>query len=169
MKKILLFLIFSIQLQAQTTYKDEDIAAMSGNEYETLLTNIVNVPYSENNYHVSNLLKDLGYNTVTYLKPVKQNYDYTIKFDKEGNNQESVYVHYLAKSINNNSITTKVEIYGDVKTVIRFYINFWNSQLNFNDVKIGEVVTTRFLSDVATLTFPDNKTAKITVVTAKDR
>lgn len=169
MKKLLLLLLLTSCAFAQTTYKDADIQAMAGNEYETLLTNIVNELYSENNYHVSKLLQDLGYNTTTYLKPVKENFDYTVKYDKEKNNKESVYVRYYTKLVSKKNIVTKVEIYGDVKTVIRFYLNFWTTQLNFEDIKIGEVVSNKFLTDVATLSFPDNKTAKITVVTAKDR
>lgn len=169
MKKILVLLLFSFGLQAQTTFKQVDIDAASGNDYETLLTNIVNVLYSENNYHVDNLLNDLGYNNITYLEPVKKGYDYTIKYDKENNKKVTVYVHYIAKNINNTSVVNKVEIYGNLQAIIRFYINFWSRQLNFNDVKPGEVVSTRFLTDVATLSYPGNNTAKITVVTAKDR
>jgi len=43
MKQIILFLLFSLQLQAQTSYKAVDIDAMAGTKYETLLTNITNV------------------------------------------------------------------------------------------------------------------------------
>lgn len=167
MKQIILFLLFSLQLQAQTNYKEVDISAMAGTEYETLLTNVVYNEYDD--YRISKLLEDLGYNTTTYLKPIKKGFDFTIKYDKENNNNESVYAHYLVKNINGTPITTKVEIYGDVRTIIRFYINFWSTDLNFEDVKVGEVVSCKFLSDVATLSFPDTKTAKITVVSAKDR
>ena len=167
MKKILLLFLFSINVQAQTTYKQVDIQAASGNDYETLLTNVVSDEYDD--FRVYKLLRDLGYNTTTYLKPIKKGYDFTIKYDKEKNNNESVYAHFIVKKINETPVTTKIEIYGDVKSVIRYFINFWSTTLNFEDVKVGEIVSCKFLSDVATLSFPDSKTAKITVVSVKDR
>lgn len=167
MKQIILFLLFSLKLQAQTNYKEVDISAMAGTEYETLLTNVVYNEYDD--LRVFKLLKDLGYNNITYSKPVKQGSGFTAKYDKENNKNESVYANFIVNKINEAPITTKVEIYGDVRTIIRFYINFWSTDLNFEDVKVGEVVSCKFLSDVATLSFPDTKTAKITVVSAKDR
>lgn len=167
MKQIILFLLFSLQFQAQTNYKEVDVVAMAGTEYETLLTNVVYTEYDD--FKVYKLLKDLGYNTSTYLQPIKKGYDFTIQYDKENNSNESVFAHFIVKNVNHTPITTKVEIYGDVRTIIRFYINFWSTDLNFEDVKVGEVVSCRFLSDVATLSFPDSKTAKITVVSSKDR
>lgn len=85
--------------------------------------------------------------------------------------QGYVYVKYYFKKIQQYTLplTTKIEIYGDVNTVIKFYVNYWSRQLNFDDVKVGEVVSTRFLTDVATLSFPSSNTAKITVVSSKDR
>lgn len=166
MKKILLLLLFSFGLQAQTSYKEVDISAAAGNDYETLLTNVV---YNQFDFHIDNLLNDLGYNNITFLKPIKEGCDFKIQYDKENNKNVTVYVHYIAKNINNTSVINKVEIYGDQQAVIRFYINFWSNDLNFNDVKLGEIVSTRFLTDVATLSYPDANTAKITVVTAKDR
>lgn len=168
MKKILLFLIFSLQLQAQTSYKNEDIVAMAGNKYEYLLTN---VEYAYNDACIQALLGDMEFIQSDELKSVKNILDFTTKYKSQRNKDINLYVRFIGKKVTglNRPLTTKIEIYGDVTSVIKFYLNFWTSQLDFNDVKIGEVVSTRFLSDVATLTFPDRKTAKITVVTTKDR
>lgn len=167
MKQIILLIFFSFQLTAQTSYGDADISAMAGTKYETLLTNVVYVEYDD--FSIFKLLKDLNYNTIDYSQPVKGKSYITIRYDKENNNNESVYASYFVQNINNVPITTKIEIYGNVKTIITFFVSFWSTSLNFDDVKVGEIVSCRFLSDVATLSFLDNKTAKITVVSSKDR
>jgi hypothetical protein len=168
MKQVILFLLFSLQLQAQTSYKNDDIVAAAGTEYEYLLTNI---EYGLNDAAIQHLLGDMEYMRITEFKPLKNPNDYTIQYANQRNKSAVVSVHYLSKNIpgQNLPLTTKIEIFGDVNAVIKFYINFWSSQLNFEDIKVGEVVSTRFLSDVATLSFPDSKTAKITVVSSKDR
>ncbi|MDP3679759.1 MAG: hypothetical protein Q8R22_02865 [Flavobacterium sp.] len=173
MKKILVLLLLSFGLQAQTSYKEVDIDAASGNNYETLLTN---VEYGYNDGTIQACLQKTGM-IRSDRKFWKQNGGgiFTGRYEKQTvtgvEKQGYIYVKFDGKKIPQYSLplTTKVEIYGDVQSIIKFYINYWSTDLNFNDVKVGEVVSTRFLSDVATLSFPDGNTAKITVVTAKDR
>lgn len=168
MKQIALFLLFSLQLQAQTSYKNNDIVAAAGTEYEYLLTNI---EYGLNDAAIQHLLGDMEFIRTTEFKPLKNPNDYIIQYANQRNKNTILKVHFLSKKVPglNLPLTTKIEIFGDVNSVIKFYINFWSTELNFEDIKLGEVVSNRFLSDVATLSFPDSKTAKITVVSAKDR
>ncbi|WP_348814083.1 hypothetical protein [Flavobacterium maritimum] len=173
MKKILAFLMISFAVQAQTSFKQVDIDAASGNNYETLLTN---VEYGYNDGTIQACLQKIGM-IHSNRKFWKQNEAgiFIGRYEKQTltgvEKQAYVYVKFDGKKIPQYSLplTTKVEITGDVYSIIKFYINYWSRDLNFNDVKIGEVVSTRFLTDVATLSFPDANTAKITVVTAKDR
>ena len=64
-------------------------------------------------------------------------------------------------------ITQKVEITGDTQSIITFYVNFWSRAINFKDTKPGETVTTRFLTDVASLSVGTNGQSKIVVTTSK--
>lgn len=176
MKKLLLLLLFSIATQAQTNYKDVDIQAAAGNQYETLLTNVElgfgdfqlylqrnEYPYDEiYNYKNRNTL---GKENVYDLSRYKKN-------TLTGVEKPSyIWVKTYFKKVPQYTLPmiTKVEVYGDKLAVIKLFCNFWSRSLNFNDVKPGEIVSTRFLTDVATLSYPDATTAKITVVTAKDR
>ncbi len=177
MKKIILLFLFSIATQAQTTLKQVDIDAAAGNDYETLLTNN-EAMYGDMNVQLYLLHNDFMYDEVYNRKNSK---DWHItnfvlsRFKKKTltgvEKQSYVWVKTSLKKIPQYLLpmATKVEIYGDKIAVIQFYCNFWSRQLNFNDVKPGEIVSTRFLTDVATLSYPDANTAKITVVTAKDR
>jgi len=178
MKKLLLLLLLSVATQAQTSYKEVDIQAVAGNDYETLLTNTeatngdasIQIYLKHNGY-----IDDGEYNMKNHKTLNIPNVSNLSRYKKQTltgiEKQSYVWVKLNFKKVPQYSqpMTTKVEIYGDRIAVIQFYCNFWSRQLNFNDVKPGEVVSTRFLSDVATLSFPDANTAKITVVTAKDR
>lgn len=172
MKKTLLLLLFGIMGMAQTTYKEVDIDAASGNAYETLLTN---VEFGYNNMTVSSYLQKIN---MIYSNDKFHNYTQdhdTQRFEKQSisgqEKQGYVYIRFYKKKVSQYEMpmTTKVEIWGDWQKVVEFYCGYWSRELNFADVKPSEVVSTRFLSDVATLTFPDSNTAKITVITAKDR
>lgn len=178
MKRLLLLLLFSISVQAQTSFKQVDIDAASGNDYETLLTNteITNTSWGVQYYLQHNQYPyDEIYNYKNHKTLMKENVYYLERFKKNtltGEEKQSyIWVKTYIKKVPQYTVpmTTKVEIYGDKISVIQFYCNFWSRQLNFNDVKPGEVVSTRFLTDVATLSYPDSNTAKITIVTAKDR
>jgi hypothetical protein len=179
MKKLLLLaFIFAASVQAQTSFKEVDIDAAAGNKYETLLTNVefitgdMNIQsYLQKNGWVDDF--DFNYKNRNTLS--KQNQFLTARYKKQAligkEKQSYIWVKILLKKVPNYDLpmATKVEVYGDKIGVINFYCNFWSRELNFNDVKPGEIVSTRFLTDVATLSYPDATTAKITVVTAKDR
>jgi hypothetical protein len=178
MKKILLLLLFSFAAHAQTTMKEVDIDAAAGNDYETLLTNR-EAMYGDANIQFylqhNGYIYDEVYNTKNRNSLGKENVYSLARYKKNTltgvEKQSYVWVKLFFKKVPQYSqpMTTKVEIYGDKIAIIQFYCNFWSRQLNFNDVKPGEVVSTRFLTDVATLSYPDANAAKIMVVTAKDR
>lgn len=174
MKKTVLFFIFFISsVNAQTNINQDDIRAVSGNDFETLLTN---VEYGLNVGSIEECMNkmDMIHSNYSFSKSVKNVYALG-RFEKQSligdEKQGYVYVKYYLKKTPQYTLplTTKIEIYGDSNTVIKFYVNYWSRQLNFNDVKMGEVVSTRFLTDVATLSFPTSNTAKITIVSSKDR
>jgi len=178
MKRFLLLLLISVYAQAQTSYKQIDIDAASGNDYETLLTN-TEASNGDANIQIylqrNGFIDDSDFNNKNRKTLYIPNTSVLSRYKKRtltGVEQQSyVWVKLYLKKVSqyNQPMTTKVEIYGDPIAVIQFYCNFWSRQLNFGDVKPGEIVSTRFLSDVATLSYPDASTAKITVVTAKDR
>lgn len=170
---ILFFTFFFSQINAQTSIHPNDIKAASGNDFETLLTN---VEYGLNVGSIEECFKnmDMIHSNYSFSKSVKNVYALG-RFEKQvltGNEKQGyVYVKYYFKKVPQYTLplTDKIEIFGDVNSVIKFYVSYWSRQLNFNDVKVGEVVSTRFLTDVATLSFPASNTAKITVVSSKDR
>lgn len=166
----LIILLFCFNAFAQTNYKDADIDAAAGNQYETLLTNV------ESGYNggaIQSYLQKIGMTMEGNVVDKPDNFSFKFKKKIVSGAEKQGYVHVkmLKKKIAqyNQPMTTKVEISGDPQKVIEFFCGFWSTSLNFADVKMGEVVSSRFLSDVATLTFPDSNTAKITVVTAKAR
>ncbi|RWX03377.1 hypothetical protein [Flavobacterium cerinum] len=170
--KNLIILLLCFNAFGQTTYEDVDIDAAAGNQYETLLTN---VEYGNNDSAIQAYLQKIGMADcgAKFSKdtPTEWQYKFQKKIVSGVEQQGYVNVKFTKKKIAKYDLpmTTKVEITGDPQKVIQFFCGFWSTSLNFADVKFGEVVSSRFLSDVATLTFPDSKTAKITVVTAKDR
>lgn len=173
MKKILLLLLVSFSaVHAQTTFADADIDAAAGNKHETLLTN---VELGYNDGAIQDFLQ-LGLNFIHSDRKYNINNGRYVQYRFEKNiltnKQETIYIYYrlYKKQIPqyNLPLTTKVEIWGDYINVIKFFIGFWSRQLDFENIKPGTVVNTRFLTDIATLSIPDGSTAKITVVTAKD-
>lgn len=171
-KLLLLLLVITTAIQAQTTFSNEDIAASAGNRYETLLTN-TEALYGDGT--IQSYLQKIGmrYSGYEYADYKENEYNF-YRFEKStliGNeNQTYVYIKIHLKPVKEYEypMATKVEIWGDWRKVVEFYCGYWSRSLNFDEVKPGEVVSTRFLTDIATLTFPDAETAKITVVTARD-
>lgn len=177
MNKLLLILLFSFATQAQTTIKQVDIDAAAGNRYETLLTN---VSLGTGDINIQDYLQhnEYPYDDIYNHKNKKDWHDTNFDLSRYKKNtlmgkekQSYIWVKLYFKKVPEYSLpmVSKVEIYGDKLAIIQFYCNFWSRSLNFNDVKPGEIVSTRFLTDVATLSYPDATTAKITVVTSKNR
>jgi hypothetical protein len=170
MRILLLLLILPTFLFSQTSLKDEDIYAAAGNSYETLLTNIS--IDREGGFAINHFLHKMGFTPdekyTQHGENFKQKYVQQIT---SGNATPAViWVTYLNKKIKGYEIpvTQKIDISGDTESIITFYVNFWSRALNFRDTKPGETVTTRFLSDVASLSVGTNGQSKIVVTTAKD-
>lgn len=68
-----------------------------------------------------------------------------------------------------NGIVDKVLITGDWEYTVKFFTRFWSRSVSLDDVKEGEFATTRFLTDVATISYLGDNQGKIEVVSAKDR
>lgn len=172
MKTTLLFLFLAtLGLNAQTSMSFADISAQAGNAYETLLTN---VEYGYNDGVIQSYLQKIGMIHAMDIHDIKLTNGYIPhKFKKNilTGNEKQAYVQYrmyIKTLADGTKLTTKVEIWGDWRKVVEFFCGFWSRSLNFEDVKPGEVVSTRFLSDIATLSFPSSNTAKITVLNTYD-
>lgn len=172
MKKLFLSTVlslFALVVFGQTTMTDADIQAQASNRYEYLMTNIVDdYAYSKSQW----LLNDMD---LTPSETGFENNDsrMTFRFEKQilTGDEKQQYVDGLweYEKIKGQKVVKKVTISGPSRLVTEFYVKFWSRKLNFDDVKPGETVSTRFLTDVATLTFNYDGTAKIEVVPAKDR
>lgn len=175
MKRIvyILILILSLTGYAQTSLSQNDINAAAGNRFETLLTD---VEVENSMISIGVYLQIKGGMTDSGVKHHKiDESSYLRRYEKkiiQGKEKQGyVYIKEYHENVEGyeTPITHKVEIWGDPIKVIEFYCGFWSRALDFEDVDRNEVATTRFLTDVATLSFPDSNTAKITVVPAKSR
>lgn len=170
MKTLFLLLILPTFLFSQTSIKEADIYAAAGNRFETLLTN-VSID-REGGFAINHFLHTMGFTPdekyTEHGEKFKQKYVQQIT---SGNATPGViWVTYLNKKIKGSEfpVTQKIDISGDTESIVTFYVNFWSRALNFRDTKPGETVTTRFLTDVASLSVGTNGQSKIVVTTAKD-
>lgn len=170
MKKLIILLLFPIIFYSQTSLTDDDIYAAAGNEYETLLTNIG--IDREGGFAINHFLHKMGF--IPDEKFTQHGENFKQKYVQQivsGNAKPAVmWVNYLNRKVRGYDfpVTQKVEISGDTENIIKFYVSFWSRAINFKDIKSGETVTTRFLSDVAALSVGINGQSKIVVTTAKD-
>ncbi|GEN71593.1 hypothetical protein [Chryseobacterium lathyri] len=171
MKKLLFLLLFPITIFSQTSLTTDDIYAAAGNDYETLITNI---EAGDNFQAVSDLLYKIGLvddeSYKTNFDVLNQKWKYVEQITSGNTKPAVVYIHWSGKRAKGyvQPIITKLELLGDTENIIKFYVNFWSRAINFKDIKPGETVTTRFLSDVAALSVGTNGQSKIVVTTSKD-
>lgn len=172
MKKLLLLLFLPTIFFCQTSLSNDDIYAAAGNDFEWLMTNVDTS--NKGGYGYEGLLNRMGF---IYDDKYKSNASSTfwqrryIKSITSGNEkQSSIYIKENYKKVSGYKypIITKMEIWGDTENIVKFYVNFWSRAINFKDTKPGEIVTTRFLSDVAALSVGTNGQSKIVVTTASD-
>lgn len=175
MKKLILFLILPLFSWAQTSIKDADIYAAAGNRYEWLLTNIepdMGMPAVSSLLWKMGMESDEEYGRKNAIKEdfLNQKWRYVDRIVSGNEKAHEIYVHWIGKWIvkDKEYITTKVVLEGNTEAIIKFYINFWTRAINFKDTKPGETVTTRFLTDVASLTVGNNGKSKIVVQTAEN-
>lgn len=173
MKKLLFLLLFPFVCFSQTSLMDDDIYAAAGNDFEWLMTNVDTSNKGGLGYE--GLLTRMGFIYDDKYKGNLHNDKFWqrryLKNIVSGNEKQSpIYFKESYKKVSSYKypIITKMEIWGDSENIIKFYINFWSRALNFKDTKPGETVTTRFLSDVASLSVGTNGQSKIVVTTAKD-
>lgn len=162
------FFLLPILAMAQTSFTEPDIRAAAGNEYESLL---IGVPAVDTGGHIQYFtypktlweakVTDCGSGCDKYLvanSPVgDQRYRHL---------EAKVFSKNLGKGWQ-NQITEKVVITGDFQLLVQFFTEFWSNSLDFTNIKEGDVVSTRFLTDVATFSFTKNGEPMITVEKAK--
>lgn len=172
MKRLLLLFLPFLSL-AQTTYTEMDIRAASGNQYETLL---VGVPAIDTDSFIQNYtymstrwearrLDDFG--------KCDKCYHYIVENHPVGDQSHRyIEVKILYKDLGPDiydKISTKVVLTGDYDLLVQFFTQFWSRTVNLDDIKPGEVATTRFLSDVAAFSFNSEGKPQIVVESAADR
>jgi hypothetical protein len=172
MRILLLLLLFPTFLFSQTSIKEENIYAAAGNQFEWLMTNVDT--FNKGGYGYEGLLTRMGFYFDDEYKDIYNDKFWQRKYSEKivsGNEKRAtIYFKESYKKVSGCKypIITKMEIWGDTESVVTFYVNFWSRALNFRDTKPGETVTTRFLSDVASLSVGTNGQSKIVVTTAKD-
>ena len=111
-----------------------------------------------------------NYSSGTF-SPLTQTYAPKLRQGKEKETFLKYTIHRkrIPEYDKNTGIVTKVEITGDWQHVLNFFVGFWSRKVSIGDVGPGEIASTRFLTDVATLSYNADGTGKIVVVSTKDR
>lgn len=174
-KLLLLLLLLPISFLAQTSFSEVEIDAASGNGYETLMCNVeygfqdVSIQsflqtelkmYMVSNNHDKWLFEKVEYTFASKLRQGKE---------KERFLNYTIYRKKHPKFPDNTGIVEKVVITGDWNDIVSFFVGYWSRTVNLGDVAVGEIASTRFLTDVATIRYEADGTGTITVVSAKDR
>ncbi len=163
---LILFLQLSILAFGQSKFSNAEIRAAAGNHYEYL---IIGTSFGE--MSVQTLLNKMGfYPDVKATKFIsKQEFRNKWVHSNQTNGEVVIWEQYKRAGKRADYYITEFELSGDAQSIIKFYINFWTKALNFRDTKPGEVVSVRFLTDVATLSVKKDGTAVIKVEASKDR
>jgi len=165
---IICFLICNTII-AQTSFSEADIYAAAGNEHETLLTNV------EPTYPDTSIQAFLQTSLMMYEESNKvSKYELYRVYKNKSNfktTESRLFYKISTKPVSGYKygISSKIEIWGDYEKVVRFFCQYWTNSINFDDIKRGESASTRFLTDFATLSFSPDGSAKIIVVSTKDR
>lgn len=87
------------------------------------------------------------------IRAVDSLFIFDSKFIKHvSSNNNTLHFTYNTKPEGNEFIIQSCEINGNFQFVVEFFIKFWNTTLNFADVKRKETVVNYWLSDRAALT-----------------
>lgn len=169
MKKLLLLLLFIPLLSmAQTSFSETDIDAAAGNGYETLLTNVEPAfPDMSLQLFLQNELQMVEVSQKATSQEIQRAFKSKARIGKEAPQQ--LEANFYLEPNGDHGIVNQVKITGDWNAVVKVFTGFWSRTLNLRDVSPGEIASTRFLTDVATIKLLDDGTGMITVVTAKDR
>ena len=169
MKHLFLALLFPLFAFAQTNYSYKDILAQRNHNYQTIFANRSGLDFSEvaeagsfinDKYKLSGQVFECGKNCNEWVyknTPVGDIKPKEIRF--------KLYWDVLSDG---TKLSKKVIFTGDDQLLTNFYVDYWNTTLDFETIKQGEVASVRFLSDVATYSLTE-KGASIVVETAKTR
>ena len=137
-----------------------------GNNYETQITykdlNHVSTKieaFLNDNYTMQ--IDDTNFNLKDGTGEITQIYKEQIAINK---NVKAIKVTYNVFTLKNEFIIKEASITGSNEIVIGFYISFWNTNLNFDDIKDKEIASNRYFQDRISLS---NSTIKITNTSIK--
>jgi hypothetical protein len=82
-------------------------------------------------------------------------------------NDKALVIHYEGEADGNEIIIKECHISGVDMYVIDFFVKYWNTTLNFEDVKGKEVVTNYWITDRASLS-KGNKPGEFVIVIARN-
>lgn len=161
MKKIalILVLITSANSYAQkiSPYFPEPFLTSSSNKYQTQIS------YFDLNFVTLKLQDYMSYNFAMTLNDEKMKYelkdgkgDITFAFiDKIAMNKKprELYFKYTVFPLEEEFVIKELKITGDSDAVLRFYVSFWTTTLNFDDVSKTEIVSNRLFQDRISYSF----------------
>lgn len=163
MKVKLLSLIVILFIQNSFSQKispfpDEPALKSPYNEYQTQITyfdfNFVSMNFQNYMIKKTNMtLDDTKYNLksgVGTITDIYINNGINTKIKK-------LYFTYTVFTIENDFVIKKLRISGDTDVVLKFYIFYWSTNLNYDDVKGRETVSNRFLQDRISYNFNEGK------------
>lgn len=155
MKKIsfilLLFITVNSFAQKISPYFPDPFLTSSSNKYQTQIS------YFDLNFVTLKLQDYMSYKFLMTLNDEKTKYelnegkgDITFAFiDKMAINKKprELFFKYSVFPLEKELVITELKITGDTDTVLRFYIDFWTTTLNFDDVSKTETVSNRLFQD----------------------
>lgn len=171
MRTMILFLMLSSSIIfSQTKLTISEIRAAQGNNYEWPLTGVEYYTtvskiqnYTWDKIRRQPSLGECGKNCSRFINNIKDFSD----------QKESIFYYDIISTPDEtekrfNWLTKKVIFKGDYNRLVEFYIEFWSRSINWNDVKKGDVVSTRFLGDIAVFSFDKNGNPQIIVQGTKE-
>jgi hypothetical protein len=96
--------------------------------------------------------------TKSYLKDGKGNITYAF-IDKISMNRASkqLLFEFNVFTVEDEFVIKELKITGDANAVLQFYVSFWTTSLNFNDVSKTEIVSNRLWQDRISYSFNKGK------------
>ncbi|MEO2064476.1 MAG: hypothetical protein ABGW97_15950 [Christiangramia sp.] len=177
MKRLLLLLILSLFLQDSVAqkvspYYPTPSLGSSNNQFETQITyfdlNFVNSKIQEflSRKLEMTLQGDSNYNLDGGKGTISESYLDKISINKE---PRKMTFSFEVFPVEGELVVKTLKITGDTDAVLDFFVRYWSTNLNFDDVKRKEVVSNRYLQDRISFTFNEgNSTIEVQNTTIKD-
>lgn len=132
-------------------------------EFNDMNVNFVNARVQDFLFDELDLVptEDPEYSFVDEIVTITETYRKSVR---TATNDHSLQVIYKAKPEGNDLIIQTCQVSGFDVYVVDFFVKYWNTTLNFESVKKGEVVVNYWITDRASLSLLGNRTAKIDIV-----